>query len=69
MMLWAGTLHSTGNWYLAKGMDESGFTKTGLAKRSTDERQRILARLAAIIMFLLDYDVIARAQTEVAGQR
>jgi hypothetical protein len=50
-------------------MDESGFTKTGLAKRSTDERQRILARLAAIIMFLLDYDVIARAQTEIAGQR
>lgn len=50
-------------------MHESGFTKTGLAKRSTDERPRILARPAAIIMFLLDYDVIARAQTKIAGQR
>lgn len=67
--MWAGTSHSTGNWYLTKGMHESGFTKTGLAKRSTDERPRILARPAAIIMFLLDYDVIARAQTKIAGQR
>ena len=69
MMLWAGMPHWTGKWHLTKGMHESGFTKTGLAKRSTDKRQRILARLAAIIMFLFDYDVIARAQTEIAGQR
>lgn len=69
MMLWAGMSHWTGNSYLAKGMHKSDFTKTGHAKRSTDERQRILARLAANIMFLFGYDVIAWAQTEIAGQR
>ena len=45
----------------------SGFTKDGLERWTTNERQ---GRLAAItIMFRLVHDVIAWAQTGISGQR
>jgi hypothetical protein len=63
-MLWTGMPHHpTGKWYLARETHEPGFTEA--LKRSTNERQGLLA---AIIMFSLDYDVMARARTETPGQ-
>jgi hypothetical protein len=63
-MLWSGMPHHpTGKWYLARETHEPGFTEA--LKRSTNERQGLLV---AIIMFSLDYDVMARARTETPGQ-